>query len=227
MKTTRFLALTAISIALTFTFSSCSGDDGDDTPSNTNSSSSVGNTGGGDSSSSGGNDSNDHSKTVEIGGQTWKKYNLNVQSNSGKGNSWCNNCNTYGRHYDWAAAMNLPSSCNRESCADQINNPHQGLCPDGFHIPTEDELNALLNTVGDDGLEDADGFAALRAGRHRSTDGFSMVGVSGYWWSTYESDVEDANALNLENQEKSNEVRASIGGYVKERGFSVRCIQNN
>jgi hypothetical protein len=68
-------------------------------------------------------------ETVVIGNQTWLKRNLNVMHNNGNGNSACynnqeSNCGTYGRLYDWAAAMNLPSSCNSSSTiySKQISN---------------------------------------------------------------------------------------------------------
>jgi uncharacterized protein (TIGR02145 family) len=44
--------------------------------------------------------------------------------------------------------MNLPSSCNSVSCADQIEMPHKGICPQGFHIPTNDEWDKLYRYVG-------------------------------------------------------------------------------
>jgi uncharacterized protein (TIGR02145 family) len=93
-------------------------------------------------------------ETVDIGSrfpQTWLKRNLNVMPRSG--NSWCyenkeSNCEKYGRLYDWAAAMNLPDECNEISCAERIENPHQGICPDGFHIPTNAEWDILYRLVG-------------------------------------------------------------------------------
>jgi uncharacterized protein (TIGR02145 family) len=92
-------------------------------------------------------------ETVDIGDQTWMKKNLNVPHNSGKGNSWCydddeSNCDEYGRLYDWAAAMDLPSSCNSSSCASRVQAKHRGLCPEGFHVPTGEEWQTLMNFAG-------------------------------------------------------------------------------
>jgi len=41
------------------------------------------------------------------------------------------NCAKYGRLYNWATAMALPSDCNSKSCASQISEKHKGICPSG------------------------------------------------------------------------------------------------
>jgi len=90
-------------------------------------------------------------KTVVIGEQVWMAENLN--RNPYTGNSACydnqpNNCNEYGRLYDWSTAMNLPSSCNSTYCLSQIGSPHQGICPDGWHIPSGDDWVTLIKFAG-------------------------------------------------------------------------------
>jgi len=86
-------------------------------------------------------------ETVVIGTQMWLNRNLNY--NPDTGNSWCNedndiNCAEYGRLYDWATAMALPQNCNSSYCIDQINTPHQGICPPNFHIPTDKDWSELV-----------------------------------------------------------------------------------
>jgi len=60
----------------------------------------------------------------------------------------CSNC--YGcdqrnsRMYDWATAMDLAASCNSRSCASYISAKHKGLCPVGWHIPTDKEFEDLV-----------------------------------------------------------------------------------
>lgn len=66
--------------------------------------------------------------TVQIGNQCWLKKNMNYQT----GNSWCYannsaNCATYGRLYDWETAL--------------------GVCPSGWHLPTDNEWKILEGTV--------------------------------------------------------------------------------
>jgi len=83
-------------------------------------------------------------KTVVIGTQTWFQRNLNYPAENGK----CyENCDTYGRLYDWATAMALPDSCNSVSCASKINAKHQGICPSGWHIPSGTDWNILMKFV--------------------------------------------------------------------------------
>jgi uncharacterized protein (TIGR02145 family) len=95
---------------------------------------------------------------VLIGEQTWLNRNLNY--NPSTGNSWCynnisGNCTTYGRLYDWATAMKLPLKCNSYSSIYSTNNSyydsdcevkkphHQGICPVGYHIPTNTDWDEL------------------------------------------------------------------------------------
>jgi uncharacterized protein (TIGR02145 family) len=91
-------------------------------------------------------------KTTKIGSQIWLAENLRYKSSRSR----CYdddpaNCKVYGRLYNWAAAMNLPDSCNTNSCSDKIKNPHRGTCPAGWHIPTLVEWNKLILFV--DGKE--------------------------------------------------------------------------
>jgi uncharacterized protein (TIGR02145 family) len=94
-------------------------------------------------------------KTTKIGSQIWLAENLryNAEGSLCYGDDPAN-CDIYGKLYDWATTMNLPESCNTNSCSNQINNPHQGICPAGWHIPTLVEWNKLILFV--DGKEDSD-----------------------------------------------------------------------
>jgi len=86
-------------------------------------------------------------KFVKIGSQTWMAENLNYEAEG----SECYdkdeaNCDTYGRLYDWEMAIALPG-CNDETCASQITEKHQGICPDGWHIPSDAEWGVLVQFV--------------------------------------------------------------------------------
>lgn len=86
--------------------------------------------------------------TVLIGEQCWMKENLNTTRDA-EGNyitRYCynnntSNCNWYGGLYTWRTAMNDAGSSN--------SNPSgvQGICPTGWHIPSDDELTQLVDYV--------------------------------------------------------------------------------
>jgi len=61
------------------------------------------------------------------------------------------NCDKYGRLYSWEAAMALPDSCyyNTAACASQVSAKHRGICPSGWHIPSDDDWNKLFSYVND------------------------------------------------------------------------------
>ena len=151
------------------------------------SSSSGGGQGGGSSSSGGGSPSSSsvggngddgsvvHEgqtyRTVKIGTQTWLAKNLNYAVAGSK--CYDNdpaNCVKYGRLYDWSTAMGLPSSCNENSCSSQIQPKHKGICPSGWHIPSNDDWDKLLRYVdnenGGDGEVDELGYDSYTAGRY-------------------------------------------------------------
>jgi uncharacterized protein (TIGR02145 family) len=177
-------------------------------------------------------------KTVEIGTQIWMARNLNYNAEGSK----CYdddpaNCTTYGRLYDWATAMALPSNCNSNSCSSQINAKHKGVCPTGWHIPSDAEWTTLTNFVGDfagiklkstsgwnegvNGMDDY-GFAALPVGFVGFNGNFVNVGISSYWWSATEYSAANAYspfmAYNYANVSRFN--------YVKTGLFSVRCVKD-
>ncbi|MEI7620154.1 MAG: FISUMP domain-containing protein [Candidatus Falkowbacteria bacterium] len=83
------------------------------------------------------------------------------------------NCATDGGLYEWAEALVLPSDCNGASSVDNgngtytLNCPssgsqtilakHQGICPTGWHVPSDDEwivLEQFLGTAGCDSMSD-------------------------------------------------------------------------
>jgi len=88
------------------------------------------------------------SETVVIGTQTWMSKNLavDVPGSVCYGNAPAK-CAIYGRIYDWATAMALPPDCNSSVCASQISAKHRGICPAGWHIPSDTDWNTLMKFV--------------------------------------------------------------------------------
>ena len=199
------------------------------------------NGGGGDGGELGdkGNDIGNY-RTAVIGTQTWMAENLNYAV---EGSKCCDkdpaNCDKYGRLYDWATAMALPSSCNSNSCSSQIQSPHQGICPSGWHIPSDDDWDILIDYA--DYVEagaklkatsgwnnngngtDEYGFSALPGGLGYSGGIFGGVGSSGYWWSASERDSYSAY---IRFMQYSLDYVLSGNNYPKSYLFSVRCLQD-
>ncbi len=90
--------------------------------------------------------------TILVGGQCWLQKNLNVgthlnstvaQSNNGTVEKYCYddvaaNCDTYGGIYSWYEVMNYTTT-----------EGARGICPPGWHIPTDSEWCTLENFVAD------------------------------------------------------------------------------
>jgi len=179
-------------------------------------------------------------RIVEIGTQTWMAENLNYNISGSK--CYDNdpaNCAIYGRLYDWATAMALPSNCNSKICASLIFEKHRGICPKGWHIPSDYEWGVLTKFVGKnagtqlkatsywnsyEGIssgEDTYDFAALPGGWGNSDGSFNSIGDGGYWWSSLEISVNYASYRGIYyGLESVNE------GYGKSYFHSIRCLQD-
>ena len=193
--------------------------------------------------------------------QVWMAENLNyadsVKTPSLKGGNWCynndeKNCKVSGRYYSWAAAIDSvalandsknPLNCGYgKTCG--INRGVQGICPDGWHLPTLHEWGLLSVALGNAGVAgdslkaltgwdyagtadnngvDAYGFAALPTGRMVSTSSWSDVGSNVYYWSSEEDGTYEAQYSNINN------IYTKFYLYQgsKKYGQSVRCIKGD
>jgi len=177
--------------------------------------------------------------TVKIGTQVWQKCNLNVDPGTGKSMCYKNdseNCAKYGRLYDWATAMNLPSSCNESNCASQVSAKHRGLCPSGWHIPNDADWNKLINYVG--GISEAGKYLKVKGWDGRDPYGFSarpgggygyarsggsfVFGAEGLWWSASEYDSYSAYNRHM----GATTAVFNDEGNSKSSLYSVRCLQD-
>jgi uncharacterized protein (TIGR02145 family) len=156
------------------------------------------------------------------------------------GNSACynnepSNCAIYGRLYNWATAMALTSSCNSNRCSSQIQSPHRGICPSGWHLPSDDDWDVLVAAVGGynsatrtklkatSGWNGTDeyGFSALPGGKGDRFGRFDDVVFRGYWWSAFELDDDEASFQSIYYNGYAGNIN-----YHKSYLFSVRCLQD-
>ncbi len=95
-------------------------------------------------------------RTIEIGSQVWMAQNLDFYDSSDatlRGQTHCYYdslafCETYGRLYTWSAAMGFDSAYNSRLTEEgMIGDPHRGVCPEGFHLPSDAEWDALAAYV--------------------------------------------------------------------------------
>jgi len=166
-------------------------------------------------------------QTVVIGTQTWMTENLNYAVNGSKcyGNDEAN-CATYGRLYSWTTAMALPYSCNSSHCASNLSAKYRGICPEGWHIPRNEDWDNLLQVNRYiSWLNNGYGFPVLLGGRGVYDGTFDDVGYSGWWWSATEGGTAQL-AYSMKTSLYSDEL-TSVAYNVKENVFySVRCLKD-
>ena len=206
-------------------------------------------------------------KTVKIGDQVWMAENLNyddsVQTPSLKERSWCFNnkqehCNVTGRLYTWAAAIdsvalandaNNPMDCgNFKVC--NFTGDIQGICPDGWHLPSHYEWDTLITTArnkGDAALvlrsssgwgygngTDDFGFSMLPSGQKQGSNYFYSESDPGsaYFWTSSETGEHDWDAYYVNTASDPPSLKFPplhnlvIGIGVKDRAYSVRCVKD-
>jgi len=182
--------------------------------------------------------------TVLIDTQCWFAQNLNVgtkvlgntyQANNSIIEKYCysddeNNCNIYGGLYEWDEAMQYSTI-----------EGAQGICPVGWHLPTDAEWTTLTTFLGGEGLaggkmkevgnthwetpniaSNSSGFTALPGGRSYISGNFFDLTTYAFFWSSSQDNTtfEWDQLLVYSNQ------------YIYRReagmtdGLSIRCIKD-
>lgn len=184
--------------------------------------------------------------TVTVGSQVWMEQNLNAgtridglqdQSDNGIIEKYCfedmiSNCNIYGGLYQWNEMMQyttLPGD--------------QGICPSGWHLPTDEEWTILTTFLGGESsaggpmketgtghwaspngeATNSSGFTALPGGFRFLTGSFSSLTTFAFFWSS-SSQVDPGFAWYRDLVYNFGYVYRD--GYNKIAGFSVRCVMN-
>ncbi|WP_242689171.1 fibrobacter succinogenes major paralogous domain-containing protein [Pedobacter sp. SYSU D00535] len=185
-------------------------------------------------------------KTVVIGDQIWMAENLRVTRyrngdpilNIMSNNEWSTtttgafcyygndsiNARPYGLLYNWYAI-----------------NDSRNIAPEGWHVPTPEELNTLINYLKGDtvaagklketgqkhwisniGASNEIGFSARPGGYRFKTGSFHTLGSNGYWWT---------NILSFEMFSWSKRIFQGFADVDRieafmNYGFSLRCIKD-
>jgi len=193
--------------------------------------------------------------------QVWMAENLNyadsAKTPSLKGGNWCynndeKNCKVSGRYYSWAAAIDSVALANDskeplvcgygKKCG--LDRAVQGICPDGWHLPSIYEWGLLSVALGGASVSgkplkaltgwnysstgynngtDLYGFAALPTGRRISATSWEKVGSDVYYWSATEQESYYGRYFNINNVYTNSYTSQDYKSY----GQSVRCVKGD
>ena len=194
---------------------------------------------------------------VKIGDQWWMAENLNIGtykesiytgvnhpdvSNNAVIEKYCydndtNNCIVYGGLYDWNEMMIYNPS------DDSTIGTTQGICPAGWHLPTDPEWDALITYIGgatvaggklkEEGTShwnspnvDATneyGFSAFGAGRRHSDGSFISLGDYGNFWTSTQYDAAKGWRYVVEWTSG----QSYRFDFIKSNGLSIRCTRDS
>ena len=137
--------------------------------------------------------------------------------------------------------MDLTSQYNENEAGTLVKTKHRGLCPVGWHVPTQKDFNRLYDSFAlakdyagtylksTSGWEysgngsDRFGFSALPAGSRSSGGKFGNLGYHAFLWSASE-----LNSYRAYYQRFDADNANVYQNYdFKGSGFSLRCLQDS
>ena len=198
-------------------------------------------------------------KTIVIGTQTWMAENLNYSVAMFEQN-WCyenslDSCAKYGRLYTWSVAMDSARTfkdCDSSGICSPIY-PARGICPEGWHIPSREDFETLITTVGGGDLElaskslrsangwktnstysngtDTFGFSALPSGwrcgvKKNGMDDFISIGEEAMFWSSTKVPRSGVETMCLGGRDIVIDNLFCNRSSTKKEGIPVRCIKD-
>ena len=149
--------------------------------------------------------------------------------------------------YNWAAAVGLVNESAAKGRTTPFESNRQGICPNGWHVPTVDEWDALATAMGDtkkdsglfsyvgkkmkttsgwykggNGTDDYS-FAALPAGYSNFYGGYvRYVGSSAHFWTSVPYNGDEAYFKVIFDDEDI----FTYGHESKATAHSIRCVMN-
>jgi len=196
--------------------------------------------------------------TVQIGNQCWFKENLNVgtringandQTNNQIIEKYCyndfeSNCEIYGGLYQMGEAVQFLNGASNNITWNPVPSGFiQGICPVGWHIPTDSEWDILVSFLGGEsiaggkvkesgfthwaspntGATNLSGFTALPSGYRDSFGNFYGLTLNCLLKSSTYHYTGASWIWDLRNNLESFDRR----GYGGENGYSVRCLKDS
>jgi uncharacterized protein (TIGR02145 family) len=152
------------------------------------------------------------------------------------------NCAIYGGLYQWAEAVQYQNGAsNTTSPNPAFTGNVRGICPTGWHLPSDAEWGTLETFLGgssvvggalkstsglwaspNTGASNSSGFSALPGGYRNISRTFSGIVFATYLWSSFEASSNNVFERGL-LYNNSLIIRANS---PKDNGFSIRCLKD-
>ncbi len=145
----------------------------------------------------------------------------------------------YGYLYNWAAVVGLTDEEATKTSHYPFENSRQGICPNGWHVPTAAEWDVLAGYIGSEGgkklkassgwLNDGNGtdaysFAALPAGYHAYGTEITGVGQYAEFWTATPADNHDY--IQMRSLYYTSDNLSNAGNNERGCAISLRCVKN-
>lgn len=168
--------------------------------------------------------------TVIISSQCWMAEVLNYGTEITPPTEQRDNCIAE-RYYNPTGLVGLPESLYQWDEVMQYNDSvsNQGLCPPGWHIPSESDWNTLFSNYINSGFAGSplkysgfSGFDAILSGFRPINKVLEYQGFTAFFWSSTTQGTLKAWAHGM------NDIDPSVSAYpaLKTNAFSVRCLKD-
>lgn len=184
-------------------------------------------------------------RTVVVGKSRWMAENLNFRRDSSFCPGATDSCSKYGRWYRWAAAADTSPDFDAARLASTA--PLKGICPSGWHLPSESEWRDLVMLLGTSksatllrsagsswtsgGGEDSLGYRGLPAGRRYIDAGSSVfyrtegLGTDAFFWTSTQSSLNATQAITVRLSGGAPAVDF-VSTSLKSNAQNIRCVEN-
>jgi uncharacterized protein (TIGR02145 family) len=188
---------------------------------------------------------------IQIGTQCWTQSNLKVTKYRNGDNIATGLSNSAWENTTSGAYAIYNNASANDALYGKLYNHYavtdsRGLCPTGWHVPTDGEWTTLENFLGGSGVAggkvkstatqptpggwsqpntgatNSSGFTAPPGGRRNNLGDFHLMATVGFWWSSSASSASSAwlRFLTYDNSD------INRGNYYRTTGFSVRCCRD-